>query len=133
MSPKNHISYGAQQERLVRIPPSSHHIHNFLSLGHQLDELVESDFLKDYLLESQGEQALTTMGVDQGHEVPIHGEINTISRGFSGGGCTASQQKKYAREVMVVEVQEADQTPDVDPVFTKADLQDVVPYDNDQW
>ena len=69
--------------------------------------------------------------VDQGHKVPIHGEFNTISGGFSGGGCTASQRKKYAREVMVIEVQEADNTPDVDLVFTKADRQDVVPYDND--
>ena len=60
-------------------------------------------------------------GVDQGHEVPIHGEINTISGGFSGGGFTASQQKKYAREVMVVEVREEDNTPDVDLVFTKVD------------
>ena len=54
--------------------------------------------------------------------MPIHGEINTISGGFSGGGCTTSQQKKYAREVMVVEVQEVDQTLNVDLVFTKADL-----------
>ena len=69
--------------------------------------------------------------MDQGHEVPIHGEINTISRGFSGGGCTASQQKTSAREVMEVEVQEADHTPDVDLVFTKADWQDVIPHDND--
>jgi len=96
-----------------------------------LDELVKSDFLKDYLQELQGAQALAVPGGDQGHEVPIHGEINTISGGFPGGGCTASQRKKYAREVMAVEVQEADQTPDVDLVFTKADLQDVVPHDND--
>ncbi|XP_068503830.1 uncharacterized protein [Phaseolus vulgaris] len=32
---------------------------------------------------------------------------------------------------MAVEVQEADQTPDVDLFFTKADCQDVVPHDND--
>jgi len=32
---------------------------------------------------------------------------------------------------MALEVQEADQTPDVDLVFTKADRQDVVPHDND--
>jgi len=63
--------------------------------------------------------------------VPIHREINTISGGFSGGGCTNSQQKKYAREVMAVEVQEVDQTPDVDLVFTKADRQNVIPHDND--
>ena len=68
---------------------------------------------------------------DQGHVVPIHGEINTISGGLSGGGCTDSQRKKYAQEVMAVEVQEVYQSPDVDLVFTKADLQDVIPYDND--
>jgi len=73
-----------------------HPIRNCLSLGHQLDELVKSGFLKDYLLESQEDQALVATGIDQGHEVPIHGEINTISGGFSRGGCTASQRKKYA-------------------------------------
>ena len=60
------------------------------ALAHQLDELVKNDFLKDYLQEPQDDQALVTVGADQGHEVPIHGEVNTISGGFSGGGCTAS-------------------------------------------
>jgi len=32
---------------------------------------------------------------------------------------------------MAVEVQQVDQTPDVDLVFTKADRQDVIPHDND--
>ena len=63
--------------------------------------------------------------------MPIHCEINTISEGFSCVGCIASQRKKYVREVMAVEVQQVDQTPDVDLVFTKADCQDVVPHDND--
>jgi len=98
-----------------------HPIHNYLALAHQLDELVKCGFLKDYLQEPQKDQALVAVGVDQGHEVSIHGEINTISEGFSGGGCTASQRKKYALEVMAVEVQETDNTLDVDLVFTKAD------------
>ena len=75
---------------------------------------------------------MVTTGADQGHEVPIYGEINTISGRFSGGGCIASQRKKYARKVMAVEVQETDQTLDVDLVFTKAEDQDVIPHDNDQ-
>jgi len=74
---------------------------------------------------------LGAAGTDQGHEVPIHKEVNTISRGFSGGGYTASQRKKYTRELMAVEVQQADLIPDVDLAFTKADLRDVVPHDND--
>jgi len=68
---------------------------------------------------------------DQGHEMPVHCKIHTISEGFSSGGCTASQRKKYARAVMTVEAQEAYQALDVDLVFTKADLRDVVPHDND--
>jgi len=108
-----------------------HAICNCLSLGYQLDELMKSGFLKDYLQEPHGAQALAASEGNQGHEVPIHGEINTISEGFSGGGCTASQRKMYAREVMAVEVQEAYQTPDVDLVFTKVDRQDVIPQEND--
>jgi len=53
-----------------------------------------------------------------------------ISWGFSGEGCTASQRKKYAREVMAVEAREPDQSPEPDLFFTKADLQDMVPHDN---
>jgi len=67
----------------------SHPIRNCLALGHQLDELVKNGFLKDYLMESQGAQTLTAPGGDQGHKTPVLCEINTLSRGFSGGGCTA--------------------------------------------
>jgi len=70
--------------------------------------LVRNGFLKEYLQENQGAQTSAVPVGDQGHEIPIHGEINTISGGFSGGGCTASQRKKYAREVMVVEAGESD-------------------------
>jgi len=56
-----------------------HHLHNCLAMAHQLDELVKSSFLKDYLQEPQNNQALVATGADQGHEVPIQGEINTIS------------------------------------------------------
>ena len=45
--------------------------------------------------------------------MPTHGEIHTIAGGFSGGGCTASQRKKYARSVMTVDMFE-DHSPDVD-------------------
>jgi len=101
--------------------------------GHQLAELVKCGFLKDYLLEKQTGQSSDSQPVsDEGqqHEVPLHGEIHTIAGGFSDGGCTASQRKKYARLVMLVEVFE-DHSPDVDITFTKEDLKDVVPHDND--
>jgi len=108
-----------------------HSLHNCLALGFQLDELVRNGFLKEYLQENQGVPTTVIPVGDQGHEIPVHREINTISGGFSGGGCTASQRKKYVREVMTVEVGELDQSPESDLFFTKVDLQDVVPHDND--
>ena len=66
-------------------------------------------------------------GGGPGHEVPVHGEVHTIAGGFSEGGYTASQRKKYARTVMAVEAQRTDDAFDIDPVFTKVDLEDVAP------
>ncbi|XP_068466218.1 uncharacterized protein [Phaseolus vulgaris] len=105
--------------------------HNFLVELKKLiilNELVKNDFLKDYLLESQGTQTLAAPRGNQGHEMPVHGEIHTISEGLSGGGCTASQRNKYARAVMTVE---ADQALDIDLVFVKVDLRNFVPHDSD--
>ncbi|XP_068483135.1 uncharacterized protein [Phaseolus vulgaris] len=110
-----------------------HHINNCLALGYQLDELVKNGFLKDYLMEKQaGRPSGSQPGGSEGqqHEAPVLGEIHTIAGGFSGGGCTASQRKRYARSVMSVEVFE-DHSPDVDITFTKEDLRDVVSHDND--
>jgi len=89
-----------------------HKLRNYLALGFQLDELIRGGFLKDYLQEPQGALTTAAPAGDQGHEVPIHGEINTIVGGFSGGGCTASQRKKCTRGVMTVEAQRSDQTPE---------------------
>ncbi|XP_068478292.1 uncharacterized protein [Phaseolus vulgaris] len=110
-----------------------HHINNCLALGYQLDELVKNGFLKDYLVEKQTGQSSGSQperSERQQHEVPIHDEVHTIVGGFSGGGCTASQRKRYARSVMSVEAFE-DHSPDVDITLTKEDLRDVVPHDND--
>jgi len=97
-----------------------------------LDELVKSGFLKDYLVGSSTVVALAVPEEDQAHEMPIHGEIHTISCGFLGGGCTASQRKRYAHFVMFVVGQVAlDDPVDVDLAFTRVDLHDVVPHEND--
>ena len=108
-----------------------HHINNCLALGHQLDELVKSGFLKDYLARSSTATTLTVPEEDQAHEMPIHGEVHTIFGGFSGGGCTASQRKSYVRSVNSVAEEGLDDPWELDLVFTKADLRDVVPHDND--
>jgi len=96
-----------------------------------LDELVKRGFLNDYLAEPRRAETPSASGEDQGHEMPVHGEIHTISGGFSGGGCTASQRKKYARSVMSIKAQMVDDVLDIDLTFTKADLRDVIPHDND--
>ncbi|XP_068476658.1 uncharacterized protein [Phaseolus vulgaris] len=77
-----------------------HSLDSCLALGYQLDDLVKRGFLKDYLLDKRTGQASSSQPASsegQQHEVPTHGEIHTIAGGFSGGGCTASQRKKYAR------------------------------------
>jgi len=108
-----------------------HQITNCLALGHQLDELVKSGFLKDYMAGSSAAAALAILEEDQAHEMPIHGEVHTISGGFSGVGCTASQRKRYVRSVNSMAEQAADDSLDINLAFTKADLRDVVPHDND--
>jgi len=100
-----------------------HSLNSCFALGYQLAELVKCGFLKDYLLEKQAGQSSGSQpagGEGQQHEVPIHGEIHTIAGGFSDGGCTASQRKKYGRSVMSVEDFE-DYSPDVEITFTKDD------------
>jgi len=76
-----------------------HHINNCFVLGHQLDELVKNGFLKDHMVGSSTAAALMVPEEDQAHEMPIHGEVHTISGGFSGGGPTVSQRKRYVRSV----------------------------------
>ena len=70
-----------------------HNLDSCLSLGYQLDDLVKSGFLNDYLLDRRTGGASSSQpagGEAQQHEIPIHGEIHTIAGGFSGGGCTAA-------------------------------------------
>ena len=80
-----------------------HHIDNCLSLGYQLDELVRTGFLKDYVAESTTTATLPSPADEPAHEMPVLGEVHTIAGGFSGGGPTASQRKKYARRVNSIE------------------------------
>ncbi|XP_068463951.1 uncharacterized protein [Phaseolus vulgaris] len=108
-----------------------HHINNCLALGYQLDELVKTGFLKDYLVGSAATTVPTVPEEGHTHEMPVHGEVHTISGGFSGGGPTASQRKKYVRSVSSVAEEFSDDPWESDLVFTRADLRDVVPHDND--
>jgi len=68
-----------------------HNLRNCLDLGFLLDELVRKGFLKEYLQETQGPPTKAAPIGNQEHEIPLHGEINIIIGGLSGGGCIASQ------------------------------------------
>ena len=107
-----------------------HHIDNCLSLGYQLDELVRTGFLKDYVAESPTTATLPPPVEEQAHETPVLGEVHPIAGGFSGGGPTASQRKKYARGVNSIEERLSGEPWESDLVFTRGDLRDVVPHDN---
>ena len=108
-----------------------HHIDNCLSLGYQLDELVRSGFLKDYVVEPAATATLPALVEEQAHEMPVLGEVHIIAGGFSRGGPTASQRKKYARGVNSIEERISGDPWESDLVFRRADLLDVVPHDND--
>jgi len=102
-----------------------------IALGYQLAGLVKDEFLKEYLEWNQEETKEEVAPGDQMHKVPVHGELNTISGGFSRGGCTTSKRKKYAKEVMTVEARRPDQPPEPALCFTSSDLEDVVPHEDD--
>ncbi|XP_068503530.1 uncharacterized protein [Phaseolus vulgaris] len=108
-----------------------HHIDNCLLLGYQLEELMRSGFLKDYVAEPTETPTLPAPTEEQAHEIPVLGEVHTIAGGFSGGGPTASQRKKYARGVNSIEERISGEPWESDLVFTRGDLRDVVPHDND--
>ena len=92
---------------------------------------MKNGFLKDYLAGSAEITTLTVPKENQAHEIPVHGEVNTISGGFSRGGPTASQRKRYVRSVSLGTEEFSDDPWESDLVFTRADLRDVVPHDND--
>ena len=92
---------------------------------------MKNGFLKDYLDGPATRAALTVPEEDQAHEMPIHGEVHTISGGFSGRGPIAFQRKRYVRAVNSVAEEGLDDQWESDLVFTRADLRDVVPHDND--
>jgi len=82
---------------------------------------MKAGLLQDYLVGGQEESKQESSLEEQRHEVPIHGKINTISGGFSGGSCTASQWKKYAREVMTMGAWASDQPTEPNLCFTHTD------------
>ena len=93
--------------------------------------LLKDGFLKEYLEANQKELKGEVAPRDQAHEIPVHGELNTILGGFSKGRSSTSKRKRYARAVMTVEARRPDHPPKPAHCFTSSDLEDVVPHEDD--
>jgi len=59
-----------------------HNVERCISLGFQLASLDKEGFLKEYLEASQEEPNGEVAIKDQTHETPVHGDLNTIAKGF---------------------------------------------------
>jgi len=89
---------------------------------------VKEGILKEYLEAGQEEPKGEVALRNQAHETSVHGELNTISGGFSGGGNSASKCKRYARAVMSLEARRPDHPPEPTLYFMSSDLEDMVSH-----
>jgi len=92
---------------------------------------VKEGFLKEYLEADQEEPKGAVALRDQVYEIPIHGELNTISGGFYEGGSSSSKCKRYARAMISLEARKLDHPPEPTLCFASSDLEDMVPHEND--
>ena len=94
---------------------------------------MKEGFLKEYLEANQEEPKGEIDVRDQAHETLVHGELNTISGGFSGGGSSAFKRKRYARAVMSFDTRRPDHPLEPTLCFMSSDLEDVVPTRMIRW
>ena len=126
--PKSDRNLGSRNETWCEFHKGfGYDVEHCITLGYQLADLVKDGFFKEYLEGSQEGSKEESATTNQGHEVLVHGELNTIS----GGGCSASKRKKYAREVMAIEARRSNQPVEPDLWFTSADLSGVIPHEDD--
>ena len=70
-----------------------HPIRNCLVLGHQLDELVKNDFLRDYLQETQGVVDVAMIGVTRGMKSPCTVKSTTFREVFQEKGASLLSER----------------------------------------
>jgi len=108
-----------------------HRIERCIAPSYQLANLVKEGFLEEYLEVNQEEPKGKAMSTDQTHETPIHGDLNTIAGGFSGGGNSTSKCKQYAQAVMSLDTRRSDHLKEPPLYFTSSNLKDVFPHEDD--
>ncbi len=87
--------------------------------------------MKEYLEVNQEEPKGEATSMDQTHETPIHGDLNTIARGFYGGGNSTSKCKQYVWAVMSLYTRRFDCLTEPSLCFTSFDLKDVFTHEED--
>jgi len=71
------------------------------------------------------------MSMEQTHETPIHGDLNTIAEGFSRGGNSTSKRKGYMQVVMSLNTMRYGSLTEPSLYFTSSDLEYVFPHEDD--
>jgi len=108
-----------------------HGIKRCITLSYQLANLVKEGFVTEYLEVSQEGSKAKTISSEQKHEASVLGELTTIAGGFYGGGSSTSKRKRYARVVMSLDARELDRSTELSLCFTRANLEDVFPHEDD--
>jgi len=93
--------------------------------------LVKEGFLKEYLEANQEKLRGEVATDDQTHETLMHGELNTIARGFSGGENSTSKRKRYARAIMSLDTRRSNCSAEPSLYITSSDLEHVFPHEDD--
>ena len=97
--PNSNRNLGPQKETWCKFHKGFwHDLECYIALDYQLAGLVRDGFLKEYQEGNQEGSKEEIASTDQGQEVPVHGELNTISRGFSGGGDALPPSVRNTRE-----------------------------------
>ena len=110
-----------------------HDTENCYSLTGQLVSLARRGLMSKYIKDDQSKVEPTQSSpnpIQESHEIPILGDFNTIAGGFAGGGSTRSARKRYARSAIMA-ITSGPSSPIADLIFTKKDLEDVVPHEDD--
>jgi len=97
-----------------------HDTERYQTLQHQLTSLLEKGHLRRFLRSEAGAKAVhKTKPQDDNHVAPVLGDFNTIVGGFSRGGLTSTNRKRYSRTELIFETIELKMT--VAPAFCFCD------------
>ncbi|XP_020230858.1 uncharacterized protein LOC109811505 [Cajanus cajan] len=129
-----------------------HTTKNYFVLGRQIERLIKEERLKKFVARKH-EEGSSERGhrhakdgarrdrhkerspqgpptkVSEVHQQPIHGDFNTVARGFAGRGLTSAARKTYTRSVLTIS--EFWRPPQPKISFSDSDYEGVTPHEDD--